>query len=159
MIPLTIQKPDLISYLKVPVLRYPFRKEELYFGGERTTRKIPTTITSLRNSPRRAILCAYPMIWTRTKRIRSIAGGTINSAEGHANRTAYLVRQGQQEVIEEDCGDRNCIILIPIPCQHSRSKKMMKNDAHPRCGAEDFGVQRSGKSSHGREERKGAHRL
>jgi hypothetical protein len=154
---LTIHKPGLISYLKVPVLRYLFRKEELCFGGERTKRKTPTTITSLRNSPRRAILCAYPMIWTRTKRIRSIAGGVINSAEGYANRAAYLVRQGQQEVIEEDCGDRNCIVLFPIPYQYSRSKQTTKNDAHPRCGTEDFGVQRSGKSS--RDERKGAHRL
>jgi hypothetical protein len=63
------------------------------------------------------------MIWPRTKRIRSIAGGVINSAEGYANRTAYLVWQGQQEVIEEDCSDRNCIVLVPIPCQYSRSKK------------------------------------
>jgi hypothetical protein len=43
--------------------------------------------------------------------------------EGGTSDMAYLVRQGQQEVVEEDGDDRNCIILVSIPHQHSESKK------------------------------------
>jgi hypothetical protein len=65
----------------------------------------------------------------------------MDLTKGYADDVAYLVRQGQQEVIEEDGGDRGRIILVSIPHQYSQSK-MMKNDAHPCCGTEDFGVQR-----------------
>jgi hypothetical protein len=106
-IPLTIQIPEVISYRKVPILRYPLRKEELCCGGGRTTRKITNTITSLASAVRQATPHAYPMISSRAKHIRSIAGGAVNSAKGDANHMAYLVRQGQEEVIEENGGDRN----------------------------------------------------
>jgi hypothetical protein len=42
---------------------------------------------------------------------------------GNTSDMAYLVWQGQQEVIEEDGDDRNYIILVSILHQHSTSKK------------------------------------
>jgi hypothetical protein len=45
----------------------------------------------------------------------------INVARGNTDSVTYLVRQGQQEVIEEDGGGRNRIILASIA--HSRSQK------------------------------------
>ena len=45
MAPPTIQQPDLIYDRKVPVLRHHFRQDEVYYGGERTTRKIANTVT------------------------------------------------------------------------------------------------------------------
>ena len=42
--------------------------------------------------------------------------------KGNANKIAHLVCQGQKEVIEEDCGDRNCIILIIIPRSQSQNR-------------------------------------
>jgi hypothetical protein len=47
------------------------------------------------------------MISSRAKHIRSITGEVINLVKGEANHMAYLVRQSQQEIIEEDGGDRN----------------------------------------------------
>jgi len=43
-------------------------------------------------------------------------------AKGNANKMAHLVGQGQKEVIEEDGGDRNCIILIIIPRSQSQNR-------------------------------------
>ena len=49
----------------------------------------------------------------------------ISVAKGNANGVAYLVRQGQKVVIEEDGGDRDCIILIVIP--RAQSQKWLKS--------------------------------
>jgi hypothetical protein len=45
----------------------------------------------------------------------------MSAANGNTNDMAYFVRQGQQEVIEEDGGGRNRIILASIV--HSQSQK------------------------------------
>jgi hypothetical protein len=63
-------------------------------------------MTSLISVVRRAILPAYPTIYSRAKHIGSITGGVMDLTKGYADDVAYLVRQGQQEVIEEDGGDR-----------------------------------------------------
>ena len=65
------------------------------------------------------VLLTYPMISFLSRCIRSATGGTVSVTEGNANEMAYLVSQGQKEVIEEDDSDCNCIILIIIP--HCRS--------------------------------------
>jgi len=64
------------------------------------------------------------MISSRAKHIRSLTGEVTNLAKGNTNDTAYLVRQGQQEVVEEDGGGRNCVILAVIP--QSASQKRVK---------------------------------
>jgi len=46
-------------------------------------------------------------------------------AKVNANDVAYLVRQCQKEVIEEDGIDRNFVILIAIP-HSSQSQKRLK---------------------------------
>jgi hypothetical protein len=51
------------------------------------------------------------MISSRPKHIQSFTGGTISLTKGNSNKIAYLVRQGQQEVLEEDSGGCNCVIL------------------------------------------------
>jgi len=38
----------------------------------------------------------------------------MNLAKGNADYTTHLVRQSQKEVIEEDGGGRNFIILVAI---------------------------------------------
>ena len=47
----------------------------------------------------------------------------------NANDMTYLVRQGQEEVIEEDGGGRNCIILVTI----GRSKSQKRCKSMPTC--------------------------
>jgi len=69
MIPLTIQKPDLVCDRQVPVLYHPFRQDELYYRGERTARKIANTIASSTSVVRKAALPTYPMISSPAKRI------------------------------------------------------------------------------------------
>ena len=54
------------------------------------------------------------MISFLANRILSFTGGTINAAKRQAKDMTHLVRQGQEEVIEEDSGGRNRIILITI---------------------------------------------
>jgi len=39
----------------------------------------------------------------------------MNLGKGSGNEMAYLVPQGQQVVVEEDCVDRNSIILLTNP--------------------------------------------
>jgi len=46
----------------------------------------------------------------------------LSVAKGNTSEMAHLVGQGQKEVIEEDGGDRSCIILITIPRSQSRSR-------------------------------------
>jgi len=46
----------------------------------------------------------------------------ISVVNGNANEMAHLVGQGQKEVIEEDGGDRNCIILIAISRSQSQAR-------------------------------------
>ena len=41
--------------------------------------------------------------------------GRINVEKGNSDDMAYLVAQGEKEVIEEDGGGRNRITLVPIP--------------------------------------------
>ena len=57
---------------------------------------------------------AYPMISSRTRRIQPFTG-TISPAKNSISYVAYLIRQGQQVVVEEDGGDRHLIILVAIP--------------------------------------------
>jgi hypothetical protein len=38
----------------------------------------------------------------------------MSAARGDADGMTYLVRQGQKEVVEEDGGDRNRIILASV---------------------------------------------
>jgi hypothetical protein len=107
-ISLTIQIPDLISYRQVPVLLYPFRKEALCCGGRGTyheeDRKHYDIVNECRTAsdsacvPHDFLPCQAYSIYHRR---------VINLAKGDANHLAYLVRQGQEEVIEEDGGDRN----------------------------------------------------
>ena len=47
------------------------------------------------------------MISSLSRRIRSFTGETVSSTEESASEMAYLVGQGQKEVIEEDGGDCN----------------------------------------------------
>ena len=50
-----------------------------------------------------------------------IFDGRVNKrGKKNANDVARLVRQGQKEVIEEDGGDRNCIILATIARSQSQ---------------------------------------
>ena len=58
------------------------------------------------------------MISSRAKRILSSTGGSINVARGNTGDVAYLIRKGQEVVIEEDGGGRNFIVLAAIA--HSR---------------------------------------
>jgi hypothetical protein len=105
-IPLTVRKPEHISYRKVPVLCYHFRKKELCCRGKRTARKIANTIMSSKNAVQEVVLPAYPMISFRAKHIRPYAGKVINLVKDYTDDVTYLVRQCQQEVIGEDGGDR-----------------------------------------------------
>ena len=73
----------------------------------------------------------------------------MNVARGNTDDMAYLVRQGQKEVVEEDGDGRNRSFSVI---------ESMKMDAHPQCGPGDFGIQKSGESTRERDERKGAHR-
>jgi len=41
----------------------------------------------------------------------------------NTNEMAYLVRQGQQEVVEEDDGDCNYVILVVISHQWSQRRR------------------------------------
>lgn len=69
--------------------------------------------------------------------------------KGSANDVAYLVRQGQQEVIEEDGGSRGYIILVVISrSQEQEWYKPMPTFLEVLGG---IGVQRSRKSTHGRD--------
>ena len=69
--------------------------------------------------------------------------------KGSANDVAYLVRQGQQEVIEEDGGSRGYIILVVISrSQEQEWYKPMPTFLEVLRG---IGVQRSRKSTHGRD--------
>jgi len=63
------------------------------------------------------------MISSRAKHIRSFTGRVKNPAKGNTNM-AYLVRQCQQEVVEEDSCSRNCVILVTIP--HPASQKRLR---------------------------------
>ena len=63
---------------------------------------------------------AYPMISSRAKRIQPFTG-PISLVRSNTNGIVYLIRQGQQEVVEEDGGDRKAIILAAI--LHSTSRK------------------------------------
>ena len=54
------------------------------------------------NAIQQVILPAYPMISFPSKHIRSFTGRVMNLAEDYTDGTAYLVRQGQKKVIEED---------------------------------------------------------
>ena len=47
----------------------------------------------------------------------------------NTNDVAYLVRQGQQEVVEEDGGDGDYVILVVIT-SHQSVTKTAKIDAH-----------------------------
>ena len=64
------------------------------------------------------------MISSRAKHIRSFTGRVTNPAKGNTNNMAYLVRQGQQKVVEEDSCSRNCVILVMIP--HPASQKRLR---------------------------------
>jgi hypothetical protein len=77
----------------------------------------------------------------------------MNVAREDTNDVTYLIRQGQQEVIEEDGSDRNRVILAAIA--HSQSQKKMKTNAYFPCGSGDSGFKRSGKSSHEPDRRNG----
>jgi len=68
---------------------------------------------------------------------------------------AYLVWQGQEEVIEADGGGRNSLILVAIT--RSQPQGVMNIDAHLSRGAGSIGVERSGKSDHS--ERRGPHKM
>ena len=46
----------------------------------------------------------------------------MNVAKGRANVMAYLVCQGQQEVVEEDGSDCNPIILVVVPHKESQNR-------------------------------------
>jgi hypothetical protein len=89
--------------------------------GGRTARKIAKTITLSMNATQQVIISAYSMISPHTKRIRSFTEGTINPAKVGVNDIAYLVPQSQQEVVEEEGGNRNCIILVVIPHAESQN--------------------------------------
>ena len=65
-------------------------------------------------------LDAYPMISSRAKRIQPFTG-LISLMRSNADNIVYLIRQGQQEVVEEDGGGRHGKILAKIP--HSESQK------------------------------------
>jgi hypothetical protein len=92
-----------------------------------------------------------PMISSRTKRIRPFAGGVINLAKNNASETAYLVRQGQQEVVEEDGGDRNYVILVVISLTHGR--KNDENRCSPPLRIWKFRSPKVGKTAHEPEKR------
>jgi len=66
------------------------------------------------NAVQQVILPAYPMISFPSKHIRSFTGGVMNLAEDYNDDMAYLIRQGQKEVIEEDGGGGKRIILVAI---------------------------------------------
>ena len=68
-ISLTIQQPELVSDRKIPVLYYPFRKDEICYGDERAARKIAKTIRSSTDTVLRATLLTYPMISSLANRI------------------------------------------------------------------------------------------
>jgi len=78
--------------------------------------------------------------------------------ERNADNMAYLVPQGQKEVIEEDGCSRDCIILVAIARSQSRLGAM-KVDAHLSCITGDIVVERWGKSNRGRDERKSPYNL
>ena len=75
MIPLTKKRPELVSNRQVPVLYYPFRKEEPYCRDGHTARKIAKTAASSMNAVQQVTFSAYPMIFPRAKHIRSFTGG------------------------------------------------------------------------------------
>ena len=62
----------------------------------------------------------YPMFSSRAKRIQPFTG-PISLMRSNMNGIVYLVRQGQQEVVEEDGGGRHSIILAAI--SHSEPQK------------------------------------
>jgi hypothetical protein len=72
------------------------------------------------NAVQQMVLPAYPKISSHTKRTQSSTEGTMNPAKGNADGMAYLVLQGQEEVVEEDGSYRNWIILVTI--FHSQSQ-------------------------------------
>jgi len=47
------------------------------------------------------------MISSLSRHIRSFTGETVSLTEKNGNEMAYLVGQGQKEVIEQDGGDCN----------------------------------------------------
>ena len=65
---------------------------------------------------------AYPMFSSRTKRIQPFTG-TISPAKNNNSYVAYLIRQGQQVVIEDDGGDRHLIILVAIPYSELQNRR------------------------------------
>jgi len=49
-------------------------------------------------------------------------GGTINLAKSNTDDVAYLVRQGQEVVVEEDGRHRHTIILVGISRSQSQNR-------------------------------------
>ena len=49
----------------------------------------------------------------------------ISLAKGNTGNMTYLVRQGQQEVIEEDGGDRNYVVLVVVFCSGLQRRQKM----------------------------------
>ena len=156
MIPLTVQHPELIPYRQIPVLHHPFRKEVLCCGSGHTARKIANTITSSMNVVRQVVPPGtHPMISSRTKHIRSFTGEVISLAKDGTNDVTYLVRQGQQEVVEEDNGDRSYVVLVVIshPCP-----KDDEDQCSPSLRSWKFKSPKVGKATHELGTRKEAYR-
>jgi len=68
-------------------------------------------------------LSAYPMISSRTKRIRPFT--KISLAGGNADYMAYLIAQGQQVVIEKDGGGPKRITLVVIPHSEPHRRRIL----------------------------------
>jgi hypothetical protein len=64
------------------------------------------------------------MISSRAKHILSFTGGLRNLVRGNIDDTAYLVRKGQQEVVEQEGG--GCNLKILDVTFHSGSKNRRK---------------------------------
>jgi len=62
----------------------------------------------------------------------------MNLTKGSADDVAYLVRQGQKEVVEEDGGGCSRVILIRMI--RFQPQRAMNIDAHLSCGTGGIGV-------------------
>ena len=122
MIPLTIQKPELIPHRQIPVLHYPFRTEELCWGGEHTARKIANTIAHRQRMAYNGQFSLRTPCFPPVPSVFDLSRGTINLGKRNTDEMAYLVRQGQEVIVEEDGGCRNQIILVAIARSQSQEQ-------------------------------------
>ena len=87
----------------------------------------------------------YPMISSRAKRIRSFAEEAINLAKENTNDMTYLIRQGQEVVIEDNGGSGRLIILVVISLGVT---KMTEIGAHFHSSPGDLDGERLGEATH-----------